>query len=280
MDPLWFLVVGVLPYVSVAVLVGGIAYRFIEWMRIPTPLKIPTTPAPKSLAGVTARVASEVFLFRSLFRGSKKLWVGSLAYHATLWTILLYKLLTYLPPLLAGLTGGLIDFTLTPYLRTVAVYQAVGYVGLFLSGSILFLLSRRLILPSLRYLSRFTDYLPLILIASISLTGTYLRAYTQISVDEVVALVKSLAAFRPPTPPAEPFFLIHFLFIQVLMMYFPFSKLMHVVGVLLSPTRNQRDNPRARRHVNPWDYPVEIENWQDYARRYGIEGRSGDEGGD
>ncbi len=35
-------------------------------------------------------------------------------------------------------------------------------------------------------------------------------------------------------------------------MYFPFSKLMHAGGVFFSPSRNQRDNVRDQRHVNPW----------------------------
>ena len=39
------------------------------------------------------------------------------------------------------------------------------------------------------------------------------------------------------------------------MIYFPFSKLMHAGGVLVSPTRNQRANFEER-FVNPWDFPV------------------------
>jgi hypothetical protein len=39
------------------------------------------------------------------------------------------------------------------------------------------------------------------------------------------------------------------------LIYFPFGKLMHSGGLLLSPTRNQRAN-FAQRFVNPWDFPV------------------------
>jgi len=36
------------------------------------------------------------------------------------------------------------------------------------------------------------------------------------------------------------------------MIIFPFSKLLHAPGVFFSPTRNQIDNPRERRHLANW----------------------------
>jgi len=39
------------------------------------------------------------------------------------------------------------------------------------------------------------------------------------------------------------------------MVYFPFSKLMHLGGILLSPTRNLANNSRMVRHINPWNDP-------------------------
>ena len=33
------------------------------------------------------------------------------------------------------------------------------------------------------------------------------------------------------------------------MIVFPFSKLLHAPGVFFSPTRNQADNPREKRHL-------------------------------
>ena len=40
-----------------------------------------------------------------------------------------------------------------------------------------------------------------------------------------------------------------------LLIYFPFSKLMHMGGVFLSPTRNLPNDSRRRRHINPWNDP-------------------------
>lgn len=41
----------------------------------------------------------------------------------------------------------------------------------------------------------------------------------------------------------------------MLLIYFPFSKLMHMGGIFMSPTRNMRCNTREVRHVNPWNNP-------------------------
>ena len=52
--------------------------------------------------------------------------------------------------------------------------------------------------------------------------------------------------------------------ISVLFAYFPFSKLMHLGGVFLSPTRNLPNNNRAERHINPWNYDVKTHTYEEY----------------
>jgi nitrate reductase gamma subunit len=51
----------------------------------------------------------------------------------------------------------------------------------------------------------------------------------------------------------DPLFTAHFFLVCVLFAVFPFSKLMHMAGVFMSPTRNMANNNRMRRHVNPWN---------------------------
>jgi nitrate reductase gamma subunit len=46
--------------------------------------------------------------------------------------------------------------------------------------------------------------------------------------------------------------------------YLPFSKLMHMGGIFLSPTRNLSNNNRMRRHVNPWNYDVKVHSYPEY----------------
>ena len=45
---------------------------------------------------------------------------------------------------------------------------------------------------------------------------------------------------------------VHLGLVLILMFIFPFSKLLHAPGVFFSPSRNQVDNPREKRHIAPW----------------------------
>ncbi len=51
--------------------------------------------------------------------------------------------------------------------------------------------------------------------------------------------------------------LVHLLLVAVLMLLLPFSKLLHIPGVFFSPSRNQVDNPREKRHLAPWAKKLE-----------------------
>ena len=74
-----------------------------------------------------------------------------------------------------------------------------------------------------------------------------------------------LVTLRPTIPEGiGSVFYIHLFFVSVLLAYFPFSKLMHLAGVFLSPTRNLRTDTRAKRHTNPWNYPVPIHTYEEY----------------
>jgi nitrate reductase gamma subunit len=49
-------------------------------------------------------------------------------------------------------------------------------------------------------------------------------------------------------------FAVHVLLVCALLIYIPFSKLVHIGGAtLFSPTLNQRNDPRDRRHIGPWN---------------------------
>jgi len=41
----------------------------------------------------------------------------------------------------------------------------------------------------------------------------------------------------------------HLVLVAILLFIFPFSKLLHAPGLFFSPSRNQVDNPRERRHA-------------------------------
>ena len=65
-------------------------------------------------------------------------------------------------------------------------------------------------------------------------------------------------------PKGGTVFYIHVFFVSILLAYFPFSKLMHLGGIFLSPTRNLTTDTRAKRHINPWNYPVPVHTYEEY----------------
>ncbi len=232
----------VLAYLALAIFWVGVGYRLWVWAETPVPLKIPTTPAPETLGGVSVRMAGEVFLFRSLLRGDKALWLGGWTFHGALLLILLKHLRYFLFPVPAWVAG----------LNHIGLYA-----GEFILIPLLFLLVRRFLLEQVRYISVLSDYLVLLLIMAIAFTGLVMKFVAGVDIVAVKAFMLGIITLSPAAMPTSPWFLVHFSLVLVLLVYFPFSKLMHAGGVFLSPTRNQRDDGRIRRYVNPWDYPAE-----------------------
>ena len=73
-----------------------------------------------------------------------------------------------------------------------------------------------------------------------------------VDVVSVKLFFRGLMTFDFSPLPADPLLLLHLLLVAALMIVFPFSKLLHAPGLFFSPTRNQVDNPRERRHLAPW----------------------------
>ena len=75
----------------------------------------------------------------------------------------------------------------------------------------------------------------------------------------------AMLRFQPILPKGVTLlFYIHLFFVSFLVAYFPFSKLMHMPGIFLSPTRNLMNTSRGERHVNPWNYPVKVHPYAEY----------------
>ena len=74
-----------------------------------------------------------------------------------------------------------------------------------------------------------------------------------------------LVTFHPTIPTGiGGVFFGHFFLVCILLAYFPYSKLMHLGGIFLSPTRNLPADTRRTRHVNPWNYPVKVHTYEEY----------------
>jgi nitrate reductase gamma subunit len=229
-----------LPYVSVGVFLLGILYRFWRWIQTPVPLRIATTPAPKTRWGVAWRLIGDVLWFPNLFQADKPLWAAGWLFHIALWLTLLRHLRYFLYPVPEWVAG----------------IQTLGlYAGYFIPFPLTFLLARRLVIDRALYISILGDFFALILLLAISLSGILLVFFFRTYIIDVKALILGLVHFQPLIPQVHWVFALHFLLVLVLLIYFPFSKLMHAGGLFLSPSRNQRTN-FAQRFVNPWDFPV------------------------
>jgi nitrate reductase gamma subunit len=211
-----------------------------KYVSTPAPLKIPLSPAPKTGLGVGGRMFKEVVFFKSLFRGNKLIWLGGYLLHLGLLLVFMKHLRFFLP-----VTPVFID-------NLVDIDLFTGYIVL---GSLAFLFILRLVIDRHFFISVFNDYLLLALLMAIATTGLLSRFWegggVRADVPYIKEFVGGLFTFNPGTAPANTLFLIHFSLVMIFLMYFPFSKMVHSVGIFFSPTRNQIDNAREKRW-GPW----------------------------
>jgi nitrate reductase gamma subunit len=149
------------------------------------------------------------------------------------------------------------------FMRIEVMYDAIqaGLPGVYMSGNgafaaALYLFLRRVFIPNVRYISLAADYFPLFLIMGIALSGILMRYVHQSGYHVAIKeLTMGLVTFTglPSRRASVGLFFAHMFLVSVLLMYFPFSKLMHLGGVFLSPTRNMTGNTRrsAREPLEP-----------------------------
>lgn len=229
-------------YLATAVLVGGLALKIRQYWTTPAPLKIPTTPAPTTNTGVAFRLAREVVLFESLFKANKWIWVFGWVFHAGLLLVVLRH----------------VRYFVNQVPEVVTLIQPFGiYAGFAMVAGLLGLFARRIVVPRIRYISAPSDYLMLVLLLAIGMSGLAMKFVAHTDIVAVKAFFIGLMTFNLQPLPADPVLLVHLTLVAALMIIFPFSKLLHGVGLFFSPTRNQADNPRERRHLAPWAAKLE-----------------------
>jgi nitrate reductase gamma subunit len=149
-------------------------------------------------------------------------------------------------------------------------FLQVALPGLLLSGVVLlaavtFLFLRRIFIPQVRYISLASDFFPLFLIMGIAFTGILMRYFTKVDIVGIKDFAMGLVTFHFHIPEGVGgLFYVHLFFVSILLAYFPFSKLMHLGGIFMSPTRNLTTNSRVKRHINPWNYPVKVHSYEAY----------------
>jgi len=226
------------------------------------------------------------------YEWEKWLWVGALAFHYSFLVVVLRHLRFFLDPIpgfvhLLESLDGFLEMGIAP-IKGLAV-PGVMISGFVLLAAVTFLFLRRLFIAQMRYISLPADYFPLFLILGIGTTGVLMRysgmlffylgefLRTSLKIDvpnldvfstdivRVKQLAQGLFSFHPTVPDGiGTIFFIHLFLVSMLIAYFPFSKLVHMAGIFLSPTRNLSNNSRMVRHTNPWDYPVKVHTYEEY----------------
>jgi nitrate reductase gamma subunit len=89
----------------------------------------------------------------------------------------------------------------------------------------------------------------LALLIAIGLSGLGMKYVAATDIVAVKAFFLGLMYFDWQPMPGDPLLMLHLVLVAVLMIIFPFSKLLHAPGMFFAPTRNQVDNPREKRHL-------------------------------
>lgn len=282
----------VVPYAAIATFIIGFCYRVVQWAKSPVPFRIPTTcgqefslpwikhdklESPVNTSQVVARMFLEIVLFRSLWRNtkaemydgpkltyesSKWLWLFGILFHYSFLTVVLRHMRLFVDPVPFFVNWvEYMDSILQIGAPTMYLTDLTIVLGLAL------LFGRRLVNRQVRYISLANDYFPLFLIFGIAVSGILMRFYIRTDVDivSIKRLAVGLATFQPRIlADISSIFYIHLFLVSALLAYFPYSKLMHMGGVFLSPTRNLANNSRMVRHINPWNPDIKPHSYAGY----------------
>jgi nitrate reductase gamma subunit len=288
----------IVPYLAIGIFIIGIIIRLVKWARSPVPFRITTTCGQQQSLGfikqnkldnpstglqAILRMALEVFAFRSLFRNtraeikdgskltygaSKWLWLFSILFHYSFLVIVLrhFRFFTEPVPSFVSLIQELDGFFQIGvpiiYITTIAIVAGLG-----------FLLLRRIFDQKVKYISLPADYFPLYLILGIATTGILMRHFYKVDLIPIKELTVSIFSFSPVLPQGlDPLFYVHLFLVSALLIYFPMSKLVHMPGIFMSPTRNLANNNRKTRHINPWngDFKMHHHTYEEYENEFRV----------
>ncbi|MBC8211180.1 MAG: respiratory nitrate reductase subunit gamma [Gammaproteobacteria bacterium] len=232
-------------WLAAAVITLGLAFKIRQYWVTPAPLKIPTTPAPTTRGGVVIRMIEEVVVFKSLFKSNKWIWIFGWVFHFSLLLVLLRHLRYFQeqPWLMVNI--------IQPFGKYAAFGMVFGLVGL---------LVRRIVVDRVRYISAPSDFLMLIMLIFIGISGLVMQYVVHPDITSVKQFFLAWMELSIAELPISTPLVVHLLLVALLMIVFPFSKLLHAPGIFFSPTRNQVDNPREKRHLSAWAAKLETDN--------------------
>jgi nitrate reductase gamma subunit len=229
MDLFSYLTSGLGVYVALVVFTVGMAWRAYQWSTTPrSPVRLGLFPKPKTGAGRFGKLLTDTFVAPQSLEIEPTMWFFAMAFHlAALAAFVGHLRLVHEFTPLVGLIGieGMNEFAAI----------AGGATGIVMLVAALYWLLRRTFGPY-KNLSVPEDYVLLVLVLLVVGMGDHLRFVGGLHAPTYIAWFQSLMAFRPAftaelasssTKWALDF---HMLFADLLLIYFPFSKLTHAIG--------------------------------------------------
>ena len=117
-----------------------------------------------------------------------------------------------------------------------------GAAGIIILITAVFLLIRRLTTQRVKEISNFSDYFAILLVTAILLTGNAMRFGEHFELEQTRLYFSQLftLSFAGMTFPQSGMFMLHFFLVQLLIMYIPFSKILHFGGVFFTQAAIQK----------------------------------------
>lgn len=229
MDLFSYLTSGLGVYVAIAVFTGGMAWRAWHWSRTPkSPVRLAIYPKPESGSRRFGKLMTDTFVAPQSAKAAPVMWAFAMLFHVAALAAFVghLRLVHEFDPLVAALgIEGMNAFA----------GIAGGIAGIGMLVAVLFWIARRTFGPY-KNLSVPEDYFLLVLLLLVVLMGDHMRFLGDVHGPTYIAWFQSLLRFDPSFPPelaasstkwALDF---HMLFVNALLIYFPFSKLTHAIG--------------------------------------------------
>lgn len=227
MEPFFY---GILPLAILTLFVCGSLLRIAAWLRRPVPYQLTLFPVPTERGGKLALAGAELFLFRTLFRENRLLWLLAWLFHLSLALISAGHLLG-----ISLLRSQFTALGASPETSVLLSRTMGGVAGTVMAASLIALLCRRLLDRELRRLSEPTAWFDLLLLLSIASSGLgmYLPAFHP-DLPAIRYWLAGIFLFDPVPFPPNPLFTLHLSLVGFLLIYFPCSQLMHAAGAMVN----------------------------------------------
>ena len=223
-----FFIGEVLPYMTSTVFVLATLWRLAGWLRVPVPSPLTLGPSGRRRGlGRVMAIGREALFFDSLRRGAGMLWWWAWLLH--------FSLVLLIVGHMAGIYSLARQFTLVGLSAEASstVSAVTGAIcGTVFLAALVLLFSRRIVITEVRRLSCGADYFVLVLLLAIAVTGMYMRlGGDAVELAAVRAYAAGLVTLQPVPIPRHWAFVSHFALVNILLLYLPFSKLIHMVGI-------------------------------------------------